>query len=234
MCLDRTVNYLPVGSNEATKYWAVKCLDQGISFLNAIPSFIVSDKLWSTRFEEAGLPCAGDDVKSQIGATIIHRALVRLFSSRGGTLINSYQLNFGGNMDFLNMMDEGRLRSKKLSKLSSVRHELGDQPEPQLHISPTDYVQFLGDHKIAYINLSGHAFAGSDIEIECRLKVWDSNNSAGVVIDVIRFLAAARLASVAGPIPICPFYFKSPPYNLPDDEAERIVRTLAEREMPVK
>lgn len=228
---DVLINYLPVGSDEATKFWATKCLDHGISFLNAIPSFIVSDKIWASRFRTAGLPCAGDDVKSQIGATIIHRALVHLFNSRGGELKTSYQLNFGGNMDFFNMLDDGRLSSKKISKLSSVRSEVGNRSNPQLHISPTDFVGYLGDQKIAYINLLGTGFAGSEIEIECKLKVWDSNNSAGVVVDVIRFLAAARIASVAGPIAVAPFYFKSPPHNLTDDEAEKIVQAYATGQM---
>jgi myo-inositol-1-phosphate synthase len=224
---DILINYLPVGSDEATKFWAQKCLEHHIGFINAIPSFIVSRPEWSSKFEKAGLPCAGDDVKSQVGATIIHRTLARLFKTRGTQVENSYQLNFGGNMDFYNMLESGRLATKKESKISSVKHEVPELEEKNLHISPTDYISYLQDQKIAYINITGRGFANVPIEIECKLKVVDSPNSAGVIIDVIRFMAAAKFQGFAGPLPVSSFYFKSPPDNIPDFEAEKIARELA-------
>jgi len=226
---DVLVNYLPVGSEQATQFWAKKCIEYNIGFINAIPSFIVSDPKWAKQFSDSKTPCVGDDVKSQVGATIIHRALVHLFSSRGAKVDSTYQLNFGGNMDFYNMLEDGRLISKKKSKLSSVRHEIPNIEENMIHISPTDYIQFLEDQKIAYINIIGRGFAGTPMEVECKLKVWDSPNSAGVVIDLIRFVAAAKIAGHFGPLPICPFYFKSPPYNLTDVEAEKIAYETASK-----
>lgn len=224
---DVLVNYLPVGSDGASQFWAEMCLTHNIGFVNAIPSFIVSNADWAQRFSEAGVPCAGDDVKSQIGATIIHRALARLFEQRGGEVDTTYQLNFGGNMDFRNMLETERLHSKKKSKASSVQHEIPAVADSQVHISPTDYIEFLGDQKIAYINLSGTAFGGTPLEIECKIKVSDSPNSAGVVMDVVRFVAAAKKRGQGGPVDITPFYFKSPPQNIADDEAEKIALEIA-------
>jgi myo-inositol-1-phosphate synthase len=227
---DVLVNYLPVGSDEATKYWARLCLELGIGFVNAIPSFLVSDPQWGQRFFDAGIPCVGDDVKSQIGATIVHRTLVRTFKSRGGSLDNTYQLNFGGNMDFLNMLEDKRLESKRMSKINAVVAEIGSTDGIGIHISPTDYIEHLRDNKIAYINLNGKAFGGAPISIETRMSVWDSPNSAAVVVDAIRFVAGAKREHVGGPLPICAFYFKSPPLQLGDLEAEQQARDYAQRQ----
>jgi len=228
---DVLVNYLPVGSDEATQYWAQICLDLKIGFINAIPSFVVSDSSWNSRFIKAGVPCAGDDVKSQIGATIIHRALVETFSRRGGKLTDTYQLNFGGNMDFKNMIEGERLTSKRISKVNSVLAAITDsslRPD-QIHISPTDYVSYLKDNKIAYVNIRGTGFAGAPIEIETKLSVWDSPNSAAVVVDVIRFIAGAKATGTGGALPICDFYFKSPPQQENDIIAETKAREYADR-----
>jgi myo-inositol-1-phosphate synthase len=224
---DVLINYLPVGSDSATKFWAERCLVHKIGFVNAIPSFVVSDPEWAKKFTEGGIPCAGDDVKSQIGATILHRALVQLFESRGGSIRDTYQLNFGGNMDFFNMLEVGRIESKKISKAYAVQSEGPALTKDQFHISPTGFVKFLGDQKIAYINVSGSVFGGAQIEIECKVKVHDSPNSAGVVIDVVRFVAAARRRGIAGPIEVCPFYFKRPPNNEHDYNAEIVARRQA-------
>ena len=223
------VNFLPVGSDEATKYWATKCLDLGIGMVNAIPSFIVSNPEWAAKFTEAGVPCMGDDVKSQIGATIVHRALVRLCQARGGTLDNTYQLNFGGNMDFLNMLEGERLTSKRLSKTNSVASQFSQANPPDVHISPSDYVEYLRDNKIAYINIKGKGFAGAPIEIETKMSVWDSPNSAAVVVDAIRFVAGAKREGIGGPLPVCDFYFKSPPEQHTDAEAEHRALEYAAR-----
>lgn len=231
---DVLVNYLPVGSDHATRFWADRAIHHGIAFVNAIPSFIVSDPEWAERFRQAGVPCAGDDVKSQIGATIIHRMLAHLFATRGGVIDTTYQLNFGGNMDFMNMLEGGRIETKKKSKMSSVVHEVPDIAAENIHISPTGYVEFLKDQKIAYINVTGRAFGGAPLEIECKLKVWDSPNSAGVVIDLIRFTAAAARLGMGGPIPVCPYYFKSPSTNLPDDVAEQVAREFAGHTIPTR
>lgn len=226
---DVLVNFLPVGSDEATRYWATVCLEMGIGFVNAIPSFIVSDPHWASRFSAAGVPCMGDDVKSQIGATIVHRTLVRIFQARGGTLDNTYQLNFGGNMDFLNMLEDKRITSKRISKTNSVVSQITQDRPVDIHISPTDYVEYLRDNKIAYINLKGKAFGGAPIEIETKMSVWDSPNSAGVVVDAIRFVAGARRERIGGPLPVCDFYFKSPPEQQGDAEAEHRARECAMR-----
>jgi myo-inositol-1-phosphate synthase len=228
---DVLINYLPVGSDKATSFWAEKCLKHEICFLNAIPSFLVSDPDWEMRFRKARIPCAGDDIKSQIGATIIHRALAHLFASRGGAIQNTYQLNFGGNMDFFNMLEQGRLSSKKKSKAMSVQYALPERSRgADIHITPSGYIKYLGDQKVAYINVSGNAFSGAPIEIECKMKVWDSPNSAGVVIDVIRFLHNSRTRRESGSIDVCPFYFKHPLENLPDHIAEKIVTMRASGE----
>lgn len=224
---DLLVNYLPVGSEKGTGFWAELCLERGIGFLNAIPSFIVSDPVWEARFRKAGVPCAGDDVKSQVGATLVHRLLAYAFASRGAVIENTYQLNFGGNMDFFNMLEGSRLTSKRKSKVTAVASEMPNFEQHRVHISPTDYIEFLGDNKIAYINLKGRAFAGVPIEIEVKLSVWDSPNSAGVIMDVIRFMKGALDEKRGGALPVCDFYFKSPPHAQPDYKAEEEARRFA-------
>jgi len=232
MVLERTkpdilINYLPVGADQATQYWASKCLKYGVSFLNAVPSFICSDPNWARKFEEAGIPCAGDDIKSQIGATLIHRALCHAFDQRGGTIEDTYQLNFGGNMDFLNMMEGNRLSSKKTSKTRSIQDEIKSSESTAIHISPSDHISYLGDKKIAYINLKGFAFGGAEIEIETKISVQDSPNSAGCVVDIIRFLDLARSEGDIGVIDICGYYFKSPLISMNDDDGWNLARLKA-------
>jgi len=230
---DVIINYLPVGSDEATRAWANICLQHHIGFVNAIPSFIASDPDWSKKFDDAKIPLAGDDVKSQIGATIIHRALTQIFACRGGSISSTYQLNFGGNMDFFNMTEDNRLANKRISKRRSVTsmHPASlEGNEERVHISPTDYVSFLGDNKIAYINMRGTGFAGSPIELELKMSVWDSMNSAGVIVDVIRFVAGAAREGIGGTLPICDYYFKSPLFNQGDVSAEHRARQVAEKE----
>jgi myo-inositol-1-phosphate synthase len=226
---DLLINYLPVGSDRATQFWAETCLDLKLGFLNAIPSFIVSDKRWQARFEDAKVPCAGDDVKSQVGATLIHRLLAYAFASRGARIENTYQLNFGGNMDFFNMLEGSRVLSKKKSKVGAVASQIPDFDERKVHISPTDYIEFLGDNKIAYINFKGLGFAAAPIEVEVKMSVWDSPNSAGVIMDVIRFMKRAIVERLGGALPVCDFYFKSPPFSRSDHEAEAEARRLAAR-----
>lgn len=227
---DILINYLPVGADEATQFWASKCIEHGISLLNAIPSFICSDKGWASKFEDARIPCAGDDIKSQIGATLIHRALCHAFDQRGGKISETYQLNFGGNMDFFNMMEGDRLASKKESKTRSIENEIHNSSETSIHISPTDHIRYLGDRKIAYINLKGTAFGGAEIEIETKISVQDSPNSAGCVVDIIRFLAAARQNGEFGPIDICGYYFKSPLVPQSDDDGWALANRIARAE----
>src|SRR5262249_22948933 len=186
------VSYLPVGSETATRFYAERALDAGCAFVNCIPVFIASDPHWQRRFEAAGLPLVGDDIKSQVGATIVHRVLTRLFRQRGVRLDRTYQLNFGGNADFLNMLERERLESKKLSKTRSVTSQLEVPPSPEnIHIGPSDHVPWLSDRKWAHIRMEGTAFGGVPLNIELKLEVWDSPNSAGVVIDAVR---CAKLA----------------------------------------
>lgn len=217
---DVLVNYLPVGSDAATQFWAETCLELKIAFVNAIPSFIVSAPDWATRFRDKGVACAGDDVKSQVGATLLHRALAHAFSSRGAEIGTTYQLNFGGNMDFYNMLEDERIESKKISKHNAVRAELPPNMQMEnVHISPTGYIGFLADKKLAYINVIGTGFGGTPIEVELKLSVWDSPNSAGVILDVVRFVADSARRGIGGPIDVCDFYFKSPPVQRSDTVA---------------
>lgn len=225
---DVLVNYLPVGADIASKYWAETCIRNKIAFVNAIPSFVASDPDFERRFREAGVPIAGDDVKSQIGATLLHRSLVRMFAMRGGQIDSTFQLNFGGNTDFENMLEDRRLDSKLKSKLSSVRSEF-DSSTTDMHISPSGYISHLQDQKLAYVNVVGHAFGGAPIEIECRIKVWDSPNSAGVIADVIRFAFSSLQRGEGGAIPVCDFYFKSPPSQSRDEDAWGAVTSSAAR-----
>jgi myo-inositol-1-phosphate synthase len=215
------LNYLPVGSQKASEFYAEAALAAGVSLINCIPVFIVSDEKWGRRFAERGIPCIGDDVKGQIGATILHRSLVHLFQQRGVRLDNTYQLNAGGNSDFLNMLGRDRLASKKLSKTQAVQSQL-DAPLPadQIHIGPSDFVPFLKDNKICFARLEGTGFGGAPVQIELRLSVEDSPNSAGVVVDAIRCCKLARDAGLAGPIlEACAWTMKHPPVQMPDEQA---------------
>lgn len=225
--VDVVVNYLPVGSEEATKWYVEQVLAAGCSFINCIPVFIASGegKYWQRRFEERGLAIIGDDIKSQVGATITHRALTRLFMDRGVRLDRTYQLNFGGNTDFLNMLERDRLTSKKISKTRSVSSQI-DYPmdDDKIHIGPSDHVPWMEDRKWAYIRMEGTGFGGVPLNAEIKLEVWDSPNSAGVVIDAIRCSKIAQDRNLSGPILAPSAYFmKSPPVQYTDDVARQMV-----------
>jgi myo-inositol-1-phosphate synthase len=223
------VAYLPVGSEQAQKHYAQACLDAGVAFVNAIPVFIASDPEWARRFEEAGVPIVGDDIKSQVGATIVHRLLARLFEDRGMVLDRTYQLNVGGNMDFKNMLERERLESKKISKTQSVTSQLDNGiADDDVHIGPSDHVAWLEDRKWAYIRLEGRNFGDVPLNIELKLEVWDSPNSAGVIIDAVRCAKLALDRGVGGPLLGPSAYFmKSPPVQYRDDEAHRMVEDFA-------
>ena len=216
------VNYLPVGSRKATRFYAQTALDAGCAFVNCIPEFIASDPEWSRRFEEKGLPVAGDDIKSQLGATILHRNLVRLCIDRGVLVDETYQLNLGGNTDFLNMTVEERLKTKRISKTEAVTSLV--PYEVPTRIGPSDYVPFLGDKKICYIMLKGRKFGNQPVTIKAKLEVEDSPNSAGVVIDVVRAVKIALDRKIAGPlISVSSYAFKHPPTQVPDPVAKQWV-----------
>jgi myo-inositol-1-phosphate synthase len=217
------VNFLPVGSEMATKWYVEQVLDAGCAFVNCIPVFIAREAYWRRRFEERGLPLVGDDVKSQVGATIVHRVLTRLFMDRGVRLDRTSQLNFGGNTDFYNMLERERLVSKKISKTDAVRSQLGhDLPAEAVHIGPSDYVPWLADRKWAHIRLEGRGFGDQPINVELKLEVWDSPNSAGVVIDAIRACKVALDRGLKGAL-LAPsaYLMKSPPEQWADDLARR-------------
>jgi myo-inositol-1-phosphate synthase len=213
--------YLPVGSSKAAQSYAEACLDTGVSFVNCIPVFIVSDPQWGERFRAAGIPCAGDDIKSQVGATILHRMLARLFVDRGVQIDRTYQLNTGGNTDFLNMLARDRLVSKKISKTEAVTSQIPyDIGSDNVHIGPSDYVPWQYDNKVCFLRIEGRGFGGAPIELEARLSVQDSPNSAGIVIDVIRYVKLARNRGLAGPLlPISAYTMKHPPVQMADTEA---------------
>jgi myo-inositol-1-phosphate synthase len=217
------VSYLPVGSQKAVSAYAEACLSTGVSLVNCVPVFIVSDPHWGERFKAAGIPCAGDDIKSQLGATILHRTLARLFVDRGVRIDRTYQLNTGGNTDFLNMLSRERLASKKLSKTQAVTSILPYDAGPgNVHIGPSDYVPWQKDNKVCFLRIEGHGFGGVPIELEARLSVQDSPNSAGIVIDVLRYVKLARERGLAGPLlPISACTMKHPPVQMPDIEAAR-------------
>jgi myo-inositol-1-phosphate synthase len=221
---DVVVNYLPVGSEEATKWYVEQVLDAGCGFVNCIPVFIAKEKYWQHRFKEKGLPVIGDDVKSQVGATIVHRVLTRLFRDRGVKLLRTSQLNIGGNTDFLNMLERSRLESKKISKTNSVTSQLDyDLGKGNVHIGPSDYVEWLTDRKWAHIRLEGQTFGDVPLNLEMKLEVWDSPNSAGVVIDAVRCCKLALDNGLSGAIEGPSAYFKkSPPVQYTDDEARRM------------
>jgi myo-inositol-1-phosphate synthase len=222
---DVVVCYLPVGSEQAAKFYAQAAIDAGCGFVNALPVFIASNPEWAAKFEAAGVPIVGDDIKSQVGATITHRVLAKLFEDRGVRLDRTYQLNFGGNMDFMNMLERERLVSKKQSKTQSVQSQL-EKPldRKDIHIGPSDYVPWLEDRKWAQIRLEGQSFGDVPLNIELKLEVWDSPNSAGVTIDAIRCAKLAMDRGVAGPL-IGPsaYFMKSPPVQFTDDIAREMV-----------
>jgi len=228
---DVVVNYLPVGSEEATKWYVEQVLEAGCGFVNCIPVFIAREKYWQKRFEQKGLPVIGDDIKSQVGATIVHRVLTQLFLDRGVKLERTSQLNVGGNTDFLNMLERSRLESKKISKTQAVTSLLPyDIGEGNVHIGPSDYVSWLTDRKWAYIRLEGKTFGDVPLNVELKLEVWDSPNSAGVVIDAIRCCKLALDHGLSGAIVEPSSYFKkSPPQQFPDSVARQKVEEFIKK-----
>ena len=219
------VCYLPVGSEDAARFYASECLKAGVAFINCLPVFIASDPEWAQRFADAGVPIIGDDIKSQVGATITHRLLTRLFEDRGVAIDRTYQLNFGGNMDFMNMLERSRLKSKKISKTQSVTSQM-DSPiaKDAIHIGPSDHVPWLEDRKWAYIRMEGRNFGDVPLNIELKLEVWDSPNSAGVVIDAVRCARLALDRGIGGPLLAPSSYFmKSPPVQFHDDVCHKMV-----------
>ncbi len=225
---DVVVCYLPVGSEDAAKFYAQCAIDAGCGFVNALPVFIAGTPEWAEKFREAGLPIVGDDIKSQVGATITHRVLAKLFEDRGVTVDRTYQLNVGGNMDFKNMLERSRLESKKISKTRAVTSNVHGELAPRnVHIGPSDYVEWLDDRKWAFVRLEGRAFGDVPISLEYKLEVWDSPNSAGVIIDALRCAKIALDRGLAGPITAPAAYFmKSPPKQLPDDIAREQVEAF--------
>ncbi len=224
------VSYLPVGSEQAQRFYADACLQAGVGFVNAIPVFIASDPEWAGRFRDAGLPIVGDDIKSQVGSTIVHRILTRLFEDRGLALDHTYQLNVGGNMDFKNMLERDRLESKKVSKTQAVTSQIenGDLDADDVHIGPSDHVPWLHDRKWAYIRMEGRNFGDVPLNLELKLEVWDSPNSAGVIIDAVRCARLALDRGIGGPLLGPSAYFmKSPPVQYHDDVAHDLVEAFA-------
>ena len=217
------INYLPVGSEAATRFYVEQALEAGCGVINCIPVFIASDPVWSERFRAAGLPIIGDDIKSQVGATIVHRTLVNLFKDRGVRVDRTYQLNFGGNTDFKNMLERQRLESKKISKTRAVSSQTANAlADKDIHVGPSDYVPWLDDRKWAQIRIEGTGIGGAPVNIELKLEVWDSPNSAGVVLDAVRCLKLAFDRGIAGCIEApSSFYMKSPPVQIEDKEAMR-------------
>ena len=230
--VDVLVSYLPVGSELATRHYIEQALEAGVGVVNCIPVFIASEPEWERKFKEAGLPIIGDDIKSQVGATIIHRQLAKLFEDRGAAIDHTYQLNFGGNMDFRNMLERERLASKKLSKTNSVRSNVAQEfADRDIHIGPADHVPWLDDRKWAYIRLEGRGFGNVPLSAELKLEVWDSPNSAGVVVDALRCCKLAINRGVGGAL-IGPsaYLMKSPPVQYPDDIARRMTEDFIEPE----
>ena len=223
--VDVVVCYLPVGSEQAAKFYAQCAIDAGCGFVNALPVFIAGTKEWADKFTEAGLPIVGDDIKSQVGATITHRVLAKLFEDRGVIVDRTYQLNVGGNMDFMNMLERDRLESKKISKTQSVTSQLShDLGARNVHIGPSDYIAWLDDRKWAFVRLEGRAFGDVPLNLEYKLEVWDSPNSAGVIIDAVRCAKIALDRKIGGPLLGPSSYFmKSPPVQYRDDDARQSV-----------
>lgn len=231
--VDVLVCYLPVGSEAAAKFYAQCAIDAGCAFVNALPVFIASDPEWAAKFEAAGLPIVGDDIKSQVGATITHRVMAKLFEDRGVVLERTYQLNVGGNMDFKNMLERDRLESKKISKTqavtSQVEHDLGSR---NVHIGPSDYIEWLDDRKWAFVRLEGRAFGDVPLSLEYKLEVWDSPNSAGVIIDALRAAKIAKDRGIGGPLLSASSYFmKSPPEQYSDSQARIAVEDFISAEV---
>lgn len=225
------ISYMPVGAQKATEQFAQACLDANVAFVNCVPCFVVSDQIWAERFRQKGLPCVGDDIKAQVGATITHRTLARLFASRGVRIDSTYQLNTGGNTDFLNMLDRSRLVSKKTSKTEAVQSQL-DVPlaSDNIHIGPSDYIPFLKDNKVCFLRLEGTGFGGVPLNLELRLSVEDSPNSAGVAVDAIRCCKLALDAGIAGPVdPACAWTMKHPPRQMTDVDAQAAVDQFVAR-----
>jgi myo-inositol-1-phosphate synthase len=222
---DVLVSYLPVGSEQADRFYAQCAIDAGVAFVNALPVFIASDPEWAAKFTAAGVPIIGDDIKSQVGATITHRVLAKLFEDRGVELLRTYQLNFGGNMDFMNMLERKRLQSKKISKTQSVTSQIPhEMAKADVHIGPSDHVPWLDDRKWAYVRLEGRSFGDTPLNLEYKLEVWDSPNSAGVIIDAVRAAKIAKDRGIGGPILSASSYFmKSPPEQYSDDHARDAV-----------
>ncbi|MEN3533835.1 inositol-3-phosphate synthase [Microbispora sp. ZYX-F-249] len=233
--VDVLVSYLPVGSEEADRFYAQCAIDAKVAFVNALPVFIASDPEWAAKFTEAGVPIVGDDIKSQVGATITHRVLAKLFEDRGVELLRTYQLNFGGNMDFMNMLERTRLQSKKISKTQSVTSQIPhEMAKADVHIGPSDHVPWLDDRKWAYVRLEGRSFGDTPLNLEYKLEVWDSPNSAGIIIDAVRAAKIALDRGVGGPLLSPSSYFmKSPPEQYSDDAAreavEQFIRGTLER-----
>ncbi|WP_026918132.1 inositol-3-phosphate synthase [Gordonia shandongensis] len=223
--VDVLVSYLPVGSDQADKFYAQCAIDAGVAFVNALPVFIASDPEWAKKFTDAGVPIVGDDIKSQVGATITHRVMAKLFEDRGVALDRTYQLNVGGNMDFKNMLERERLESKKVSKTQAVTSNLHGSLankvyDKNVHIGPSDYVAWLDDRKWAYVRLEGRAFGDAPLNLEYKLEVWDSPNSAGIIIDAVRAAKIAKDRGLGGPIlPASAYLMKSPPKQIADDIA---------------
>ena len=228
--VDVLICYLPVGSEEAAKFYAQCAIDAGCAFVNALPVFIASDPVWADKFTKAGLPIVGDDIKSQVGATITHRIMAKLFQDRGVHLDRTYQLNVGGNMDFKNMLERDRLESKKISKTQSVTSQLDyDLGAKNVHIGPSDYIPWLDDRKWAYVRLEGRAFGDVPLNLEYKLEVWDSPNSAGVIIDALRCAKIALDRKIGGPLLSPSSYFmKSPPVQYTDEQAYQKVEQFIE------
>jgi myo-inositol-1-phosphate synthase len=223
---DVLVSYLPVGSDAADKFYAQCAIDARVAFVNALPVFIASDPVWAAKFTEAGVPIVGDDIKSQVGATITHRVLAKLFEDRGVELLHTYQLNVGGNMDFMNMLERSRLHSKKISKTQSVTSQIPhEMAKADVHIGPSDHVPWLTDRKFAFVRLEGKTFGDVPLNLEYKLEVWDSPNSAGVIIDAVRAAKIAKDRGVGGPIISASSYFmKSPPEQFGDDVCRDLVQ----------
>ncbi|GAA2519909.1 inositol-3-phosphate synthase [Rarobacter incanus] len=235
--VDVLVSYLPVGSEQADKFYAQAAIDAGVAFVNALPVFIASDPVWAKKFEDAGVPIIGDDIKSQVGATITHRVLAKLFEDRGVILDRTYQLNVGGNMDFKNMLQRDRLESKKVSKTQAVTSNLtgplaGKKEDRNVHIGPSDYVAWLDDRKWAYVRLEGRAFGEVPLNLEYKLEVWDSPNSAGIIIDAIRAAKIAKDRGIGGPvIGASSYLMKSPPVQIEDTEGRARVEAFIKGEI---
>jgi myo-inositol-1-phosphate synthase len=230
---DVLVSYLPVGSEEADRFYAQCAIDAGVAFVNALPVFIASDPVWAKKFADAGVPIVGDDIKSLVGATITHRVMAKLFDDRGVELLRTYQLNFGGNMDFMNMLERKRLQSKKISKTQSVTSQIPhEMAKADVHIGPSDHVPWLDDRKWAYVRLEGRSFGDTPLNLEYKLEVWDSPNSAGVIIDAVRAAKIAKDRGIGGPIVSASSYFmKSPPVQYSDDDAREAVEKFIRGEL---